>query len=187
MTLVLKTGPYDLSRPAPFGDRRRTNAVVRRLRRHRRRPARTAVITTDLSDTDVARLHARGDCYVSLTRGEGFGLGIVDAGLQGNPVITTGFGTPVEYLPADAAWLVNARLVAVEDDRGRPSFGRDQRWAAADPVHASALLRHVFEHRAEGARRGARLRESLRARFDPHALVPRFVDLVRGTATSSGG
>lgn len=46
----------------------------------------------------VRRLHFEGDCYVSATRGEGFGLCEAEAALSGNRVITTDFGAAPEVL-----------------------------------------------------------------------------------------
>jgi glycosyltransferase involved in cell wall biosynthesis len=178
VTLVLKTGRYALTRVRRLGGYGSTACLVRALRRRYAHPARTVVITDTVPAEDIARLHARGDCYVSLTHGEGFGLGILDAAMYANAVITTGFGAPAEYLPADLAWLVNARLVPVVDDLGKPSCLRDQRWAEADPLHASALLRCAFDDRAEAARRGAGLRAAVAARFDERVVIARFLDLV---------
>lgn len=182
VTLIVKTSRDDLTRPRTLGGHHRTRSVVRRLRRRYRAAARILLLTDELPTAAIAGLHARGDCYVSLTHGEGFGLGVFDAACHGKPVITTAFGAPAEYLPPEDAWLVNARMVAVEDDLGRPSFARDQRWAEADTAHASTLLRHAYEHRADGARRGARLRDALRTRFDERALVARFLELAAGGA-----
>lgn len=181
VTLIVKTSRDDTTCARTLGGFHRTDAVVRRLRRGRREPAAVVVVSGDVSAAAIDDLHTRGDCYVSLTRGEGFGLGIFDAAWRGKPVVTTAHGAPAEYLPEGVAWLVKARLVPVDDPVGRPSFARDQRWAVADPVHASALLRYAFEHRAEGVARGARLREAMRRRFDERKIVERFVALVGGS------
>ena len=39
-------------------------------------------------------IHAIGDCYVSLTHGEGWGMGAFDAATLGKPVLITGWGSP---------------------------------------------------------------------------------------------
>ncbi len=180
VTLVVKTDARALTHPTAFGGFRRPSAVVARMRAARAEPARVVVVEERVSHDTIAALHARGDCYVSLSHGEGFGLGIVDAAAQGSAVITTAFGAPLEYLPTDAAWLVRARLVPVDDDLGKPSLLPDQRWAQADPIHASALLREAASSRVEAARRGARLAAAVRARFDPRVLIPRLLALLDG-------
>lgn len=51
-----------------------------------------------LSDEEVRQLHRDGDCYVSATRGEGFGLGMFEAAVTGRPVISSTLGGHVEFL-----------------------------------------------------------------------------------------
>lgn len=60
-----------------------------------------------LSEEEICGLHARGDCYVSLDRGEGFGLSPAQAGASGNPIVVTGFGGTTEYAKPDNSYLVN--------------------------------------------------------------------------------
>jgi len=66
-----------------------------------------------LSDNELKGLHARGDCYVSLDRGEGFGLGPFQAGQCNNPIIVTGWGGVTEYAKEDNSYLVNYQMTPV--------------------------------------------------------------------------
>ncbi|MCJ7796357.1 MAG: glycosyltransferase [Thermoleophilia bacterium] len=47
----------------------------------------------------LLELHRAGDCFVSLSRGEGWGLGAFEAALVGNDVIANDFGGPRHFLP----------------------------------------------------------------------------------------
>ena len=69
------------------------------------------------TDRDIGALHHRGDCFVSLCRSEGWGLGAFDAAAYGNPVVTTGFGGHSDYL-AGTPYLVDFDLVPVHDPSG---------------------------------------------------------------------
>ena len=99
-------------------------------------------------------LHERGNCFVSLCRSEGWGLGAFDAAASGNPVVTTGFGGHLDYL-AGTDYLVRFDLVPVDDPAGYPSYAPDQHWAEPDLDHGAELLRHVMAHRDEAAARAA--------------------------------
>ncbi len=66
-----------------------------------------------LSHEEMLGLHARGDCYVSLDRGEGFGLSPFAAGAAGNPIIVTGFGGVTEYAKEHNSYLVDYSLTPV--------------------------------------------------------------------------
>lgn len=51
-----------------------------------------------ISDGDLFDLHDGGDCFVSATRGEGFGLGLFEAAIMGNHVIAPTKGGQNEFL-----------------------------------------------------------------------------------------
>ena len=134
------------------------------------RAARVHLVTGRVPRQTIDQLHTRADCYVSLTRGEGWGLGAFEAGLFDKPSIITGWSGHVEYLGADYPLFVRYQLV------GAPSVaprGYDARknpiahWAAPDLPHASELMRSAFEDssatRSLGAALGARLRDAYRA------------------------
>jgi glycosyltransferase involved in cell wall biosynthesis len=134
------------------------------------RAARVHLIAGRVPRSTIDRLHTRGDCFVSLSHGEGWGLGAFEAGLFDNPSIITGWGGHVGYLGTDYPFLVRHTLVdaAPLGPQGTKAAERpSQRWALPDRAHASELMRAVFEDakgaRAVGAALGARLRERYRA------------------------
>jgi Glycosyltransferase sugar-binding region containing DXD motif len=144
-------------------------SLARLLAAHPDPPA-IRLITLALSEHGIVALHARGDCYVSLARGEGWGLGAFDAAAHGNPVITTGFGGQLDYL-GDSPQLVRFDLVPVDDPAGLPSYAPYQRWAEPDVDHATSLLRRF----ASDPRRASALAQSLGARirrqYGPRAIA----------------
>ena len=91
-------------------------------------------------DERIAGLHARGDCYLTLTHGEGWGIGSFDACAYGNPVIATGWGGHMAYLEG-SPWLVDYDLVAVDNERAVGSYAPSQRWGDPRLEHAVSLLR----------------------------------------------
>ena len=119
------------------------------------------------SDAAIAGLHRRGDCLVSLNRGEGFGLTVLDAARAANPVIVTGWGGALDITGDDWPLLVDHELLATADDRVddwmRPTH--DQRWARADHDHAVDQMRWVFEHRSEAEALGLGLATRAETRF----------------------
>ncbi len=121
----------------------------------------------DWDDPTLAGLHRRGDCLVSLNRGEGFGLTVLDAARAANPVVVTGWGGALDITGDDWPLLVSYGLVATADDQlddwMRPS--RDQRWARADHDDAVDHLRWVFDHPSEAKELGRSLAARAEARF----------------------
>ena len=178
VTLVLKTSPRDSTRQNVFRQYPDIRRVLRDLSAPYPNPARICLVTEILSDDDLLRLHRRGDCYISLSHGEGWNLGAFDAATYGKPSVITGFGGQLDFLPRDLAYLVDYRLAPVDDSFGRPSFLPDQNWAEPSTEHASALMREVFEHRDEARRRGAALQALVRERFSEKPVMAELLKVL---------
>lgn len=151
---------------------------TRSLMRRHRKPARVSLITRSITNHEMLRLHDRADCYISLSHGEGWGIGAFDAATRGKPVISTGFGGVMDYLSPEKAFLVRSRPVPVRNDLGKPSFTHDQLWAEPDTVHAGELMRHVLDHRQEASSRGLLLQADILQRFNEKSIVGRFLDII---------
>lgn len=157
-----------------------TRNTVNRIMRRYRRPARVRLITDVLSNEEIRALHARGDCYISLCRAEGWGIGAFDAAAAGKPVIMTAFGGQREFLTDDLAWLVDYKLVPVRSNLHRTCYTSDQRWASPDLNHASRLMRHVFENAHDARARAKNLAADILRRFNREATAKLLVESLEG-------
>jgi glycosyltransferase involved in cell wall biosynthesis len=143
---------------------------------------RIVLSTRKLDRAGVDALHARGNCFVSLSRGEGWGLGASDAGAHANPVVVTGWGGSLDMLPAGYPYCVEYDLVPTmldePDDWWMPRSG--ERWAKARVEHASALLRRIFENQTEARDWGRALHRNVRSNFGSAEVTRRLLDALRG-------
>ena len=96
------------------------------------------VITDNITNRDILSLHSFGDCYVSLTKGEGFGLTIFDAFKYGKPIITTGYGGQIDYLTSQYSGLVDYKLGKVD------GVNDNQEWAHPDLNHTYELMKKMI-------------------------------------------
>jgi glycosyltransferase involved in cell wall biosynthesis len=189
VTLVVKTGMTIEMPPSEWGAQSRlaytTAWQLASIVREYRSPARVQLEVDKWSQARVDGLHHRGDCYLTLARGEGWGLGVFDATAFGNPVIATGWGGFVEYLTANDAYLVDHRVVPVHSS-AFASYSPDQHWAEADTEHAVELLRTVAAD-PDAARAHARPAQQrvLRDYAGP-VVAARFVDALEELANAAG-
>lgn len=150
-----------------------TSWALARLMAGRPDPPPIRLIAGTIKDRDILALHARGDCFVSLSRSEGWGLGAFDAAAYGRPVVTTGWGGQLDYL-GDSPYLVGYELIPVHDPLGEPSYTPDQHWAEPDVGHATLLLAEIAAN-PEPARAWAAARaEEIRSRYSPAAIASAF-------------
>lgn len=171
VALVLATSRYArrrssrLLKPGP-----ETRDLLARWQRGRR-TAPVRLLTSSLTPTLVAGLHDLSDCYVSLSRGEGFGLGAFEAARSDRPVLMTGWGGQTDFLPGDLADLLSWRFAAVDDPSPEGVYTPDQQWAIPDVDEAVERLRSIASDPEAARARGARLGAWVRARFTPEASL----------------
>jgi glycosyltransferase involved in cell wall biosynthesis len=128
-----------------------------------------------LSEDEMAGLHARGDCYASLDRGEGFGLGPFQAAAAGNPIIVTGFGGVTEYAKDTNSYLVDYVLTPVFGMPWSPWYRGDQLWAEPSVLGGADALRRVYENRDEAKDKAKKLQGSISRRFSWNAIGKKIV------------
>lgn len=144
--------------------------VVRKILQKKTNPPRVVLVTESLGSREMQAIHRIGDCYISLCRGEGWGLGAYEAAWLGKPVIMTGFGGHTAFLPAALSYQVKWRLAAVSVPDRNPSYTPDQHWAEPDCNHASALMRQIVLNPDQARSRGESLRQYVTARFRPEVI-----------------
>ena len=147
-------------------------ASVRKILRQYPGRAPVVVITDeDLSDGEMLALHEMGDCFTSLTRTEGWGLGAFEAARLGKPVIMTGYGGQLDYLAPDVAYLVDYQLVPVHEPIWAASYKPSDLWAEPSVATAATLMRDVFDDQSSARARGDRLASRIAHEFSESSIV----------------
>lgn len=127
---------------------------------------------------DAARLQAMielADCYVSLHRAEGFGLGMAAAMAAGRPVVATGWSGNLQFMDERSALLVPFELVPVGP--GMAPYPSDAHWADPDLDVAAGHLRAVFDDAGLARRIG----EAGRAHVAEHQSLARACEDIAPT------
>jgi hypothetical protein len=109
-----------------------------------------------MSRPELTALMTVSDCYLSLHRGEGFGMTMGEAMRLGKPVIATNYSGNVDFMTADNSYLVDYRLVPLTRDYG--PYMRGYVWADPDVAQAARFIREVVLDPATAAAKGARAR-----------------------------
>jgi glycosyltransferase involved in cell wall biosynthesis len=131
---------------------------------------RITLLTGYLSRQDLWTLMASIDCFVSLHRAEGFGLGMAEAMACGKAVIATPWSGNVDFTRVENALLVDYALVELDRDLG--PYRRGQRWAEPDVASAAHAMRRIAESRELRERLGERGRLTVAREISPEALAP---------------
>ncbi|MCC5906886.1 MAG: glycosyltransferase [Balneolaceae bacterium] len=184
--LLLKTNKIDTTRPRMYILRRFTHkkyysvrdSVNRLLKKNGTTPNLKLVDDDTLPQEFIQALHTRGDCYVSLCRSEGWGIGAFEAAMYGKPVIMTGFGGQADYLSRENAHLVDYKLIPVEDKTGAKSYNLKQMWAEPDINHAANKMREVYENREASIKMGKELKQHVQTHFSRERIKVMFKEFL---------
>jgi glycosyltransferase involved in cell wall biosynthesis len=125
------------------------------------------IVDRYFSPAEQNSLTALCDCYVSLHRAEGFGLGMAEAMYHGKPVIATGYSGNLDFMTSHNALLVDYDLVAIGDGAG--PYPAEGEWAEPSVEHAASLMREVFDDRDAARALGARAAHDIRRSHSPAA------------------
>jgi len=100
-----------------------------------------------LSDEQMPILYRSADCFVLPTRGEGWGMPILEAMACGLPAIATNWSAPTEFMNDGNAYPLRVRRLIPA--QAKCPYYEGFRWADPDYEHLRYLMRYVFEHQDE--------------------------------------
>ena len=104
---------------------------------------------------ELGSLYRSADAYVSVSRGEGWDMPLIEAMACGLPAIATDWGAHRDFTNDANCFLLRIRGTLSAGDARCPYYAGFS-WADPDPEHLAVLLRHVVEQRDEAAAKGAR-------------------------------
>lgn len=145
--------------------------------------SRFVLITEYLPHEVLYGLTASCDVYMSLHRGEGFGIGMAEAMLFGKPVVATDWSANTEFCRPGASFPVPYRLVRVEANE---YFACMKEWADPDIEAAARALLTCRMNSALAREVGERGRRLVNEHFSTERFK-RSVDAFLDAADDGGG
>ena len=139
--------------------------------------ARVVFMDAHISAAEMNALYASADCYVSLHRSEGLGLGMAQAMSLGQPVIGTNYSGNLDFMDSDNSLLVDYTMTELKENSG--PYEKGTHWAEPNIEHAVRLMRFVYENRRDAEAIGARGAASVRARLDPARTSAEIAQRIR--------
>lgn len=123
-------------------------------------------ITDYLPQHDLCGLTNACDVYLSLHRGEGFGLGIAEAMSLGKAVITTDYSAPTEFCTTENSIPIPFTMMPVESWQvDNKSYRFVKEWAEPDISEASKALRRLYDSPELRSRLGSAAKQTIESTF----------------------
>lgn len=99
-----------------------------------------------LSQEELIGLTNVCDVYISLHRGEGFGLTLAEAMQLAKPVICTDYSSTTEFCKPGTAILISYKLVPVQPEQiDTPEYKYVKKWAEPSIDEAAKALKKLYE------------------------------------------
>jgi len=175
--LVLKISNAD----SPFVDSEAMAQIREEIKDYRN----IYLLDREMTRAEIDSLLAVCDCFVSLHRSEGFGLGPAEAMSLGKPVILTSWSGNTDYMTLDNSIGIDYQLIPVGKVYGH--YQPDQIWADPDLEQAAYWMKHVAQDDQLAARMGLLGQETIKEKFSPEAagkLIERRLHYLRTTVLS---
>lgn len=102
----------------------------------------------------MGTFYRSGDCFVLPTRGEGWGMPIMEAMACGLPVIATNWSAYVDFISETTAYPLQVK--GLVNAKAKCPYYEGFQWADPDGEHLQYLMRYVYEHRDEARAKGFR-------------------------------
>lgn len=125
-------------------------------------PPEVRLIPQRLNNKDMDTLHRMSSCYVTPHRGEGTGLGIIDAILHDNMVITTPYGGPQDFTNKESTRWLNYKMVPIQNPLYCYNyFNAYMMWADVDVFDLRKAMREAYNNRNTKTNKEALAKEYL--------------------------
>ena len=126
---------------------------------------RISLINETMDKIELLSYMSECDCYISLHRSEGLGLGPLEAMLLGKPVIITNYSGNTDYAKPDNSCLVDYTLIPVQE--GQYLFHENQVWADPDIEHAASHMQRLANDPEFGISLGKKAAAFVSNNFSP--------------------
>jgi GT2 family glycosyltransferase len=121
----------------------------------------------------IGSIYRSVDCFVLPTRGEGWGLPIMEAMACGLPVIATNWSGPADFMTKDTAYLLDVeRLKPAE---AKCPYYKGFNWAEPSYEHLRSLMRQVYENRDEAQTVGLKASQEILSKWTWAQSVKRMI------------
>jgi glycosyltransferase involved in cell wall biosynthesis len=135
----------------------------------------------DIPISDMPGCYSQMDAFVFCSRGEGFGLPLIEAGACGLPVISTFDTAMTEYLDDDVAYIVHPAGHAPANDKLTfiSEFYRDQLFSDFDEsniIQFGTFMRHVHENKEFAKAKAEKFRKRILEQYTWDVCVKRIAE-----------
>lgn len=117
-----------------------------------------------IEDYQMPILYRSSDCFVLSTRGEGWGMPILEAMACGLPTIATRWSSQTDFMTEENSYFIE--IEGLVDAVAKCPYYRGFQWADPSEQDLADKLRYVYEHQDEAKEKGKRAALDVKNKWD---------------------
>jgi len=163
------------------GDAAKVAGSIKEIKEAMRLPKYPRIYITDtvMSEDGIKKLHKMGDCYVNMSRGEGWGIPAFESLLYGNELITVQHTAMRDWTDESDCWIVDSYKDSVHNmPHSDPQlYTARENWF--EPVIISGA--ETFQkHFSSMKKNSAEMMETMKTVYDPKIIGQQLKDIIDG-------
>jgi len=139
------------------------------------------LIHGNMTNEEICSLYKRKNikAFAMATRGEGYGLPLIESAASGLPIIATRWSGHLEFLEADLFKGVDYKMVEIPKNKiDNRIFIGGTRWAEPDLEDFKRKAREVYENYKAANKDAKTLKENVCKNFNEEAIMRKYDDLL---------
>ncbi|CUG91532.1 mannosyltransferase, putative [Bodo saltans] len=129
------------------------------------------IIIDNIEEAGIAQLYRSTDAFVLPTKGEGWGLPVMQAMSMGMPVISTAWGGQTDFMNEDNSFLIPVESVEDIPKDSEYRWEAGIKWAVPSLSATKDLMRIVVTNQTLGMKRGTAARRHIVTHFSEEAVA----------------
>lgn len=121
------------------------------------------LLNLDFPHAQLPMLYRSADCYLAVSRGEGWDMPLMEAMACGLPTIASDWSSHTEFVHDSIAYRL--KIAGLIPAIAKCPYYEGFHWARADEEHLRTLLRHVYENQDEARAKGAAAAREMAAKW----------------------
>lgn len=130
-----------------------------------------------IADYQMPTLYQSADCFVLPTRGEGWGMPVLEAMACGLPTIATGWSALTDFFNDELGYVLNIK--GLVDAEAKCPYYEGFQWADPDEEHLIHLMKYVYNNQREAHDKGMRAAEIVKKEWTWDRAADKIIDRLR--------